>query len=129
MINDAIVTKSATASGVVTSSLAYLLTDADMLVVLIVGAIAFVTYFVKEFTVKHFKDTGIQYIVKLLVSSFTSFALVGLIFYAGRDGFNQHLYDVGLFFWLFLAFLAGLNPKVTFSLLNKGIEFITSWKK
>lgn len=118
MVNEMFAVKAMNA-GLVGALVAGVALDANLITVLIVGIVGGLAYTAKEFVVEHFKDSPIKYLIKMVTTTLMSMALVGFIFYLGRDGFNAHVKDIGNPVWIFLAFMAGLNQKTV-------LDFLTS---
>lgn len=104
-------------SGLIGALVAGYTLDANLITVLIVGIVGGLAYVAKEFVLEHFKDTPIKYMVKMFTTTLMSIALVGFVFYLGRDGFNAHVKDIGNPVWIFLAFMAGLNQHTVIDFL------------
>ena len=134
VVNEAMAVK-VTLAGVWTALITKIVTDTDLLMVLIVGVIGGLAYVAKEFMGDKFKESPIKYFFKMVATALMSMGLVGFVFYLGRDGFNTHIKDLGDPTWIFLAFMAGLNQKVAIEIFSKlfGLIFdflklfITSW--
>lgn len=118
MINEVVAYKTLN-SALIGAVVAGVALDANLVTVLIVGIVGGLAYVAKEFVLEHFKNSPLKYVVKMCTNTLMSMALVGFIFYLGRDGFNAHVKDIGNPVWLFLAFMAGLNQKIV-------LEFLTS---
>lgn len=116
MINEVVAVKTLNA-GLVGALVAGVALDANLVTVLIVGIVGGLAYTAKEFVVEHFKGSPWKYTAKMITTALMSMALVGFVFYLGRDGFNAHVKDIGNPVWIFLAFMAGLNQKTVLDFL------------
>jgi hypothetical protein len=127
MINEAITTTAVKVAGMA-SIVTFLGTDPDITKVLIVGFFGGISYFAKEVTMKDFKDNKTGYIFNMIFSMMVAFSLSGIIFYAGRDGVNHYVLDIGEPVWVFIALLAVLNPNRTrsgiFSIFSNIVSYI-----
>ncbi|MFT7880813.1 MAG: hypothetical protein ABXS91_10515 [Sulfurimonas sp.] len=121
-------------AGILASIVAMFTTDQDIAMVLTVGIIGGFAYLGKEFTIKAYKKDFWGSLLNLPFSVLMSVALTGIVFYAGKDGFNAHIKDLGTYFWIFLAFMASMNynrviaisSMIVVKVTNKAVE---KWHK
>ena len=92
-----------------TALIALFTTDVNMLMVFIVGIIGGFAYIGKEFVLEEFLEDPIKNILNMPFSILMAIALTGVVFYGGKDGFNHHVKDLGIYVWIFLAFMASMN--------------------
>lgn len=93
----------------VTALITMVSTDVDMAMVLIVGIIGGIVYIVKEFVLEEFLKAPLRSLFNMPFSILMAMSLTGIVFYAGIDGINPHVKDLGIYVWIFLAFMAGMN--------------------
>ena len=84
-------------------------TDMNMMMVLIVGILGGIVYIGKEFVLEEFMKNPLKNILNMPFSILMAMSLTGVVFYAGKDGINPHVKDLGIYIWIFLAFMAGMN--------------------
>jgi len=92
-----------------TAFIALVSTDMDIMMVLIVGVIGGFAYIGKEFVLEEFMENPIKNLLNMPFSILMAISLTGVVFYAGKDGFNPHVKDLGIYIWIFLAFMASMN--------------------
>ena len=93
----------------VTALITLISTDVDMMMVLIVGVLGGIVYIGKEFVLEEFMKDPLKNILNMPFSILMAMSLTGVVFYAGKDGINPHVKDLGIYIWIFLAFMAGMN--------------------
>ncbi len=93
----------------ITALIALFSTDINILMVVIVGVIGGFTYIGKEFVLEEFMENPLKNILNMPFSILMAISLTGIVFYAGKDGFNPHVKDLGTYIWIFLAFMASMN--------------------
>ena len=110
-------------AGVISSLVAIVTTDVNLMMVITVGAVGGIGHVVKEFVMDDFKKSPILNTLNMMVSAAISMALVGFVFYLGIDAFNVHVKDIGVFVWIFLAFMLGVNQKRTIKFLLSQLDW------
>lgn len=108
-ITSAGIVMSGAKAGLITGIVALFTTDQNMAMVITVGIIGGFAYLGKEFTIEAYKKDLIGSLLNLPFSVLMAISLTGIVFYAGKDGFNAHVKDIGTYFWIFLAFMASMN--------------------
>jgi len=117
-----------------TALIALVSTDMDIMMVLIVGVIGGFAYIGKEFVLEEFMENPVKNLLNMPFSILMAISLTGVVFYAGKDGFNHHVKDLGIYIWIFLAFMASMNYRRVVdtlgSLIVTIIKILTSkWEK
>jgi len=118
----------ATKVGAISALIASIATDTDLAMVFIVGVVGGIAYITKEFVVEEFKEKPVRTIMNMFVSLLMAMALTGFVFYAGKEGFNQHVKDIGTYVWIFLAFMCAINYRRVVSFLANLIAIFLSGK-
>jgi len=118
----------ATKVGAISALITSIATDTDLIMVCVVGVVGGIAYVAKEFVVEEFKEQPIRTAINMLVSLLMAMSLTGFVFYAGKEGFNQHIKDVGTYVWIFLAFMCAINYKRVVSFLSNLIAIFLSRK-
>ncbi len=117
----------------ISALIALITTDQDLLMVLIVGVVGGFAYIGKEFVLEEFLQSPLKNILNMPFSILMAISLTGIVFYGGKDGFNRHVTDLGVFVWIFLAFMASMNynrvvKNVTLSILSGMDIALKRWK-
>ncbi len=127
MITESVVVSGAKA-GAITTLIALIGTDVNLVMAGTVGVLGGIGHVIKEFVLEDFKKTPILSFLNMLVSVMVSMSLVGLIFYLGIESFNIYVKDMGTYVWIFIAFLMGINQKRSLAFLigvtNAAMEYM-----
>jgi len=106
-----IATGLAVKSGSLVSLLAIIMTDTNLLLILLVGSVIGVIVFLKEITCPDAPvKSKFKYVADFIITIFMVLSLTGTIFYFGIEFVNTY-YNLGVWFWIFISVLISQHYK------------------
>ena len=112
-------------AGAISAAFAWLNGIHNIVAILIIGTIGGIAYIGKEIALMEEPPT-LQKVLRLPFTAFMAIGMTGFVYYAGTDGFNVYVKDIGHPMWIFLSFMAAMNYQI---IINKaGEAFSTALK-
>ena len=114
------------AAGVASALATAQTTNMELTQVLFVGLLGAIAYLLKSCDVHYLRKNKIDALKTIPMRTFTPMSITAIAYYAGTDGFNLYVKDIGDPVWLFIGLLGALNYEIVLvgigRMINIGVE-------